>query len=82
VDDALKHFQQAVEVNPEYAQAYEAIGELQLYLKHNDEAIRALERAVALVPGSSKAHYSLGRAFQAAGRTADAEREFSRARAK
>lgn len=81
-EDALKHFQQAVEVNPDYAQAYEAIGELQLYLKRNDEAIRALERAVAIAPGFGKAHYNLARAYQAAGRTADAQREFARAQAK
>lgn len=82
VGDALKQFQRAAEINPNYAEAYEAIGELELYLKHTDEAIRALERAVDLAPGFSKAHYNLGRAYQAAGRAADAQREFDRAQSK
>lgn len=79
IDDALRHFQHATEINPNYAQAYEALGELDLYLKHNDDAIRALERAVELAPDFAKAHYNLARAYQAAGREADAQREFARA---
>jgi arylsulfatase A-like enzyme/Tfp pilus assembly protein PilF len=82
VEEALRRFQQAVEVNPDYAQAYEAMGEIQIYLKRNDEAIGALERAVAIAPDFRKAHYNLGRAYQAAGRTADAQREFARAQGK
>jgi tetratricopeptide (TPR) repeat protein len=82
VEEALRRFQQAVEVNPDYAQAYEAMGEIQIYLKQNDEAIGALERAVAIAPDFRKAHYNLGRAYQAAGRTADAQREFARSQGK
>lgn len=82
VEDAMRNLQRAVEINPNYAQAYEAIGELDLYLKKNDEGIRALERAVEIAPSFSKAHYNLGRAYQAAGRDADAQREFARAKAR
>jgi hypothetical protein len=33
-----------------------------------------------LAPGSAKAHLNLGRAYQALGRSAEAQREFERAR--
>lgn len=79
VDAAIQDFQHATEVNPDYAEAYEALGEVDLYAQHTDEAVRALERAVQLAPDSRKAHYNLGRAYQAAGRAADADREFARA---
>ena len=82
VEDALQQFRHAAAINPNYAQAFEAIGELELYSKRNDEAIHALERAVELAPNSSKAHYNLARAYRAAGRAADAQREFSRAQSK
>lgn len=79
LEEAMEHFEQAARVNPEYAPAFEALGEMDLYLHHNDDAIRALEHAVEVAPDFAKAHYNLGRAYQAAGRAADAQREFTRA---
>ena len=78
VDDARRQFQRAVEINTDYAEAYEALGEVDLYLKRTDEAVHALEHAVELAPDFAKAHYNLGRAYQAQGRRAEAEREFAR----
>ncbi len=34
---------------------------------------------MAVAPEFAKAHYDLGRAYQAVGRTADAQKEFARA---
>ncbi|MFZ0963842.1 MAG: sulfatase-like hydrolase/transferase [Terriglobia bacterium] len=79
VQEALHHFQQAAQINPNYAPAFEALGELDLYLHHNDDAARALEHAVAVAPDSAKDHYNLGRAYQAIGRQAEAQKEFARA---
>ena len=75
----MHHFEQAAQINPNYAPAFEALGELDLYLHHNDDAARALEHAVAVAPNFAKAHYNLGRAYQALGRAADAQKEFDRA---
>ena len=80
MDDAVRQFQRSVEINPDYAEGYEALGELYLYLKRNDDAVRALERAVELAPGFAKAHYNLGRAYQALGRDAEAQRQFNLAK--
>jgi arylsulfatase A-like enzyme/Tfp pilus assembly protein PilF len=79
--EAQGHFQQAAEINPNFAQAFEALGEVHLYLHHNDEAVRALEHAVTVAPDFAEAHYNLGRAYEAVGRAADAQREFTRAQA-
>jgi len=78
VQEALHHFEQAAQINPNYARAFEAAGELDLYLHRNDDAARALEHAVAVAPNFAKAHYNLGRAYQALGRPADAQKEFDR----
>jgi len=57
---ARRQFERAAAINPDYAQAYEALGEVDLYLKRTEEAARALERAVELAPDFAKAHYNLG----------------------
>ena len=80
MDDAVRQFRRSVEINPDYAEGYEALGELYLYLKRNDDAVRALERAVELAPGFAKAHYNLGRAYQVMGRDSEAERQFNLAK--
>jgi arylsulfatase A-like enzyme/Flp pilus assembly protein TadD len=79
--EAQGHLQQVVEINPGFAPAFAALGEVHLYLHHNDEAVRALEHAVSLDPNLADAHYNLGRAYEAVGRAADAQREFTRAQA-
>jgi arylsulfatase A-like enzyme/Tfp pilus assembly protein PilF len=79
VQEGLHHFEQATQINPNFVPALEALGELDLYLHHNDDAAHALEHAVEVAPDSAKAHYNLGRAYQALGRPTDAQREFARA---
>ncbi len=81
IAEAQGHFQQAAEINPNFAQAFEALGEVHLSLHHNEEAVRALEHAVTVAPDFAEAHYNLGRAYEAVGRAADAQREFTRAQA-
>lgn len=53
-------------------------GQLALDGTHTDEAIKALEQAVTLAPADEQARYLLGQAYTAAGRPADADREFQR----
>jgi arylsulfatase A-like enzyme/Flp pilus assembly protein TadD len=80
VDDAARAFERAVQIKPDFARAYEALGEIDLYENRPQDAASVLERAVELQPGFAKAHHNLGRAFQALGRTADAQREFDAAK--
>lgn len=75
--DAMRAFEASIHANPLYAPGYEIIGEMLLTVGENARAIPYLEKAVELDPASPKAHINLGHAYQAAGRTADAHKQFS-----
>ncbi len=53
------------------------LGRALLKEKLTSEAISAFERAAALDSRDANVHYQLGQAYRAAGRTADAQREFA-----
>src|SRR5262245_36332188 len=66
---------QAVDAAPENFAARQAYGQSLTELGELDEAIRQLEAGIKLAADSPNLHYTLARAYQKAGRTADAERE-------
>ena len=66
---------QAVDAAPDNFAARQAYGQSLTELGELDEAIRQLEAGVKLAADSPNLHYTLARAYQKAGRTADAERE-------
>jgi tetratricopeptide (TPR) repeat protein len=55
--------------------AHNALGQVLLGLGDVDGAVRALENAVKLAPDSPAMHFALARAYRAANRSADADRE-------
>jgi len=65
----------AVAKAPRSFLAQRVLGQARLQGGDVPGAIRALERAVALEPSSPSARFTLARAYQRAGRKADAERE-------
>ena len=75
---AVEAFGRAIELNPGYADAYNNLGS---ELADPQAAIAAYERALAADPYHASACYNLGRAYEAAGRPADAERMRARSRA-
>jgi len=54
---------QALNLDPNYADAHYNMGQLMLRQKNLDEAIRHLSRAVALEPDDAQAHYKLALAL-------------------
>ena len=66
-----------VELDPLNAEAHVLRGEALARLGRNDEAMRSLERGLALKPESAAAHVTLGRVYRTAGRTEEALRHFS-----
>jgi tetratricopeptide (TPR) repeat protein len=74
-DEALHHFEHAVQLNDRFPEALIALAKLKLSDKNNDEGIALLERAVKLMPNSEAARYSLMMAYRDCGRTKDALRE-------
>jgi tetratricopeptide (TPR) repeat protein len=67
--------EQAVQEAPTQFVAHNALGQVLLGLGDTEGAVRALEAAVKLAPDSPAMHFALARAYRAAKRTADADRE-------
>lgn len=67
-DSALGYFENAVNKNPNRAEAWIQVGYCKVKQGRNDDAIRAFQRAIQLRPNSFQAHNKLGDAFYYAGR--------------
>jgi tetratricopeptide (TPR) repeat protein len=82
-DDALMELAAALVIDPRDAQAYAAIGQLELDAEHNAEAVAAFTRALELAPNGYELRYALSTAYSRLGNTAEASKElelFDRAR--
>lgn len=75
-NQAALTFRNLLQRNPAYGAAWEGLGRVLLNQKQFPEAQQALEKAVALDPGSVKAHYQLGILLGRTGRPNDASKEF------
>jgi tetratricopeptide (TPR) repeat protein len=63
VDEAMGHFQTAVQINPAYADGRNDLGTALLQKGSVDEAIIQYRKALAINPGFAPAHYNLGAAL-------------------
>ncbi len=61
LDEALVHFEHAVEISEENVDAWKGLGFVHLQQKETPEAVRALERAHALAPGDADVAIALSR---------------------
>ena len=77
-DEALLHFQQALQLNPQYFEAAENCGRLLLDLGRPAEALDYLDAAETLNPNSASLYRIRGICLQEANRLADAEADFER----
>jgi len=69
---AVKRFERAASLDPDFAEALQAVAKARMDVKQYDEAIALLEKVVRLQPANESAHYSLMMAYRNSGRTADA----------
>jgi protein O-mannosyl-transferase len=72
VDDAIAHFQKALEILPDHANAHGNLGNAFLQKGRPDEALAHFQKAVELEPNSAKAHSDLGFGLLQKGRVDDA----------
>jgi tetratricopeptide (TPR) repeat protein len=63
VQDAIGHFEQALRLNPEYAEAHNNLGVALLAQGRRQEAIGHWEQALRINPDLAEAHFNLGLAF-------------------
>jgi tetratricopeptide (TPR) repeat protein len=73
---ALEKFQQAVQLNPDMAEAWNYVGYTNRKLGHYDEALAAYEKALALKPGYPDALEYRGEAYLALSRIPDAKQAY------
>ena len=85
-EGAAKEFQAALQANPHHTEARQALAAFYLnrgvsarQQKRFDEAIRELQEAVTVDPGSSTAHLELGQAYEESGRGTEAVQEYQAA---
>lgn len=77
--EALKDYNQAVELFPEYAAVYNNRGNLLLALGFDDEALKDFNRAVALAPGYAAAYNNRAGVLMKLGKAERAVEDFTRA---
>lgn len=78
-DQAIVAYRKALDADPQYAPAWNALGTLQAQLGQFDDGLAALERAVQLQPSASHLHNNLGYALLLAGRAEPAVGSLRRA---
>ncbi|MGA2598679.1 MAG: tetratricopeptide repeat protein [Bryobacteraceae bacterium] len=74
-DEGLRHYDRALAISPDFAEAALAAGKIRVQAKQYTEAIPILERTVALQPTNEAAHYNLMLAYRNSGQMDKARRE-------
>lgn len=78
-EKSLQHFQRAIELYPDYDEAYVQLALAHLWMDKPAEAQQLLETATALFDGNARAHVLLGMLLGQQGKTDDAIRELETA---
>ena len=78
-DEAIKHYLEALRINPEYEKAHNNLGNVLEKQGRRDEAIKHYLEAIRINPGFAKAHYNLGVALKDLGHIDEAMKHFSEA---
>jgi tetratricopeptide (TPR) repeat protein len=77
--DTIDAYGRVLKLQPDWAEAYAAIGEGLFFLNRGQESITALTKAVALEPENGRVHELLGRLYQDAGKQDEAVAELEAA---
>lgn len=77
--DAIRDFNKAIELFPEYAVVYNNRGNALMDLRRPDEAIKDFARAIDLAPAYGAAHNNRGNALHAMGRFEEAGQAYRKA---
>src|SRR5947207_1423148 len=79
-DEALAAYQQALQLDPDYAKAYNNMGYVLNEIKRYEEALAAYEQAIRLNPNYAKAYNNKAIALEHLGRTTEAQQAYDKAR--
>lgn len=78
-DEAVRAYQQSLQLRPDLFEARLNLGILFLEMKRPQESLEHLARAAALRPANPRAHLYYGRALAQVGQTEEAEKQFAEA---
>jgi protein O-mannosyl-transferase len=78
-DEAVVAFEEALRLDPDYAQAHNNLGALLQLAGQADAAVEHYRRAVALRPDNVESHTNLGQLLTTRGRLSEAAAQFSAA---
>ena len=78
--EAIQKYNEALELNPRYASAYNNRGSAYQDIKQYEQAIADYTKAIELEPNDAVRYNNRGKAYKALGDTARAEADFSKAR--
>jgi tetratricopeptide (TPR) repeat protein len=70
--EAIRHYERALELNPDFADAHVNLGDTMVQLGRIQEAIGQYEQALRIRPDFAKAHNAFGVALVSVGRAAEA----------
>ena len=76
-EEALPYLEKAAALSAKNPLIFQELGRTLNELHRPEDAIAALEKAVALAPSAEPPHFFLGRAYRAAGKLAKAEEQFA-----
>ena len=79
VEDAIAHFEQALRIKPDYAEAHNNLGIALELAGKIEEAITHFEQALRIKPDYVWAHYNLGAALEKAGGVPEAIEHYEQA---
>ncbi len=79
IDKAIEHLQQAVKIDPKFAEALNNLGLAYDKLGRNEEAVEAYKQAIKLKPDYSEAYYNLGGVYYKLGRRQEATEAYKQA---
>ncbi len=79
LDEAIEHFQKALEIRPDYPEGHNNLGIALRRKGRLDEAIEHFKKAVKIAPTYADAYYNLGNALMQSGRLGEAIREYQKA---
>ena len=79
VDEAITHFRQTLEIDPNYKDTHYNLANALLQKGSASEAITQFRAALQLKPGHADSHINLGNALRLTGKTDEAKLEYQRA---
>jgi tetratricopeptide (TPR) repeat protein len=79
VAGAIQAYQQALEIEPEFADVHLSLGHAYLRLQKSQEAIKAFKEATRINPEMEEAYYGLGLEYFRAGKMKEAAQAFKKA---